>query len=86
MEQMKSVPPNVIPKGVMEIPAMVKMTTKGSSAEATLTVKADDAVALIKATMVPIQGRTTSPPPLEVKPIKPSAVPTPVKPPVEKKP
>ncbi len=83
IEQMKMAPPGV-PKGVLDLPGKVKIATKGNLCEATLTVKVDDAIDLIKATILG-QPRREGPVPKPTvdKPAKPALDP---KPPVEKKP
>jgi hypothetical protein len=50
---MKKAPPGALPKGVADLPSKVKLSAKGNLCEATLSMKTDDAVGLIKTMMFP---------------------------------
>jgi hypothetical protein len=79
IEQMKMAPPGV-PKGVLDLPGRVKIGTKGNLCEATLTVKVDDAIALIKTMLLVEPPRPAKP--ADEKPTKPAVD----RPPAAKKP
>ena len=90
VKAMQAGPPNVVPKEVVELPGKIAIAAKGSLCEATLTVKDDAVIGLIKAWIVPSGSKPDNVKPTETKPIekKPPVDPKSPseKPPVEKKP
>ena len=48
MEQMKKAPTTAVPKEILDLPGKVKFATKGNLAEATLTVKEDVVITIVK--------------------------------------
>jgi len=66
-DQLKKVPEGRIPKDLVEMPGMVKTSTKDNLGVATLAVKDDTVVALIKS-MVLLQGGAAPPPAIGKKP------------------
>jgi hypothetical protein len=63
-EQMKNLPPNAVPKDLLDLPGKVKITTKGNLGEATVTVKDEAVIAFLRLLFEP------SVKPFEVKPIE----------------
>jgi hypothetical protein len=69
-EQMKNLPPNAVPKDLLDLPGKVKIRTKGNLGEATLTVKDEAAIAFLRLLFEPRPVPKPENKPGETKPIE----------------
>jgi hypothetical protein len=66
--EMKKAPPNVVPKEILDLPGMVKLSSKENRVDAAVTIKDDTIITFIKLWLVPQPIKPIEKPPVEKKP------------------